>query len=144
MGEPKMAIDKLSLTLKNRLRDLDKLNQAIAHLCPKIGISKKCQCETSLVLEELFTNIIHHGYPDGGDHSVRITISVDEQELTLKIEDDGVPFNPLAVAGPDCTSPIEDREIGGLGVLLARHFSKEIQYRRQGKKNVLTLKKCLN
>jgi serine/threonine-protein kinase RsbW len=139
-----MAIDKLSLNLKNRIRDLEKLNQAIEGLCPKLGISKKCQCETHLVLEELFTNIIHHAYPDGGEHSVRVTITVDEKVLTLKIEDDGVPFNPLKVEEPDVQSSIEGREIGGLGLFLARHFSKEIKYRRQDRKNVLTLKKYLN
>jgi serine/threonine-protein kinase RsbW len=139
-----MAIGKLSLKLKNKIRDLEKIHRGIEHLCHQLGISKKCQCETGLVLEELFTNIIHHGYPDGGEHSVRITISVAEDKLTLKIEDDGVPFNPLKVDTPDLQTSIEDRNVGGLGVLLARHFSQEIRYRRQGRKNVLTLKKCLN
>jgi serine/threonine-protein kinase RsbW len=37
-------------------------------------------------------------------------------------------FNPLSIAPPNLTSPLEDRPIGGLGIHLVRSFMNEIYY----------------
>lgn len=138
-----MALFKLSLKLKNHLEDLNKLNKALELFSRQLGMAEKCACETNLVLEELFTNIIKHGCCDGGPHTVHITIALEEDTLVMHIEDDGIPFNPLAVETPPCNVPPEKRRIGGLGILLARHYTENIQYRRSGKKNILKLIKKL-
>jgi len=132
---------RFSLKLKNRLEDLEKLNQALTLLSARLGMSKKHTCETSLVLEELFSNIIRHGCCDGKKHNVHITIALEEDMFTMRIEDDGIPFNPIAVAVPDVNSPPEDRLVGGLGIHLVKSYTEEIVYQRRGKKNVLTLRK---
>ncbi len=136
-----MATLKFTLKLKNRMEDLEKLNRALEILSVRQGMSKKCTCETNLVLEELFTNILRHGCCEQNNHQINITISVTSDMLTVQIEDDGVPFNPITAQAPNLKIPIEKREVGGLGIFLAKHYTEEIQYKRRGKKNILILKK---
>jgi serine/threonine-protein kinase RsbW len=38
---------------------------------------------------------------------------------------------------PDTSIPIENREIGGLGIYLVRNVMDKIDYQRDGEKNIL-------
>jgi anti-sigma regulatory factor (Ser/Thr protein kinase) len=53
--------------------------------------------------------------------------------------DDGIPFNPLGVETPDTDLPLEEREIGGLGIHLVRRMMDKVSYRRRIDKNVITV-----
>ncbi len=132
---------KLTLKLKNQMEDLEKLNRVLEALSTRQGMSKKCTCETNLVLEELFTNIIRHGCCEPDNHHITVAISVKSDMLTVRLEDNGIPFNPITAHAPDIKTAIEKRDIGGLGIFLAKHYTEEIQYKRRGNKNILILKK---
>ena len=62
----------------------------------------------------------------------------------MTVSDDGVSFNPLAVAPPDMTVPLEQRQPGGLGIHLARSLTDEATYVRQDGRNVITLVKVVS
>jgi anti-sigma regulatory factor (Ser/Thr protein kinase) len=141
----RMAEGKISFKLKNNLSELDTLLRNLENFCVQLGLSKRCKCEIDLVSEELFTNIISHGYTDDAERWIEITISFEHGTLIMRIEDDGIPFNPLEeVESPDLDSPLEERCIGGLGVHLAKHFTKDVVYERRGDKNILTLRKVIS
>jgi anti-sigma regulatory factor (Ser/Thr protein kinase) len=139
-----MPEKKLILKLKNQLTDLDTINAALESLRRQLGFSNKCKCETNLVLEELFTNIISYAYRDGGDHEVLLRIRCEPDQLSIEIEDDGIPFNPLSASPPCLEADIEDREVGGLGVFFARKFADQISYERTGEKNIVKITKRFN
>ena len=139
-----MTEGKISFKLKNNLSELDTLLQNLENFCVQLGLSKRCKCEIDLVSEELFTNIISYGYSDDAEHWVKITISYEHGTLIMRIEDDGIPFNPLETKSPDLDSPLEERCVGGLGVHLTKHFTKDIVYERRGDKNILTLRKVIS
>jgi anti-sigma regulatory factor (Ser/Thr protein kinase) len=106
-----------------------------------MGLSKKCIFEANLALDELFTNIISYGFDDKNEHTIRITISLQNDELVFSVEDDGIPFNPTEVETPDLECTIEECRIGGLGIHLAKNLMDEVCYQRCKDKNILTLKK---
>jgi anti-sigma regulatory factor (Ser/Thr protein kinase) len=139
-----MSEKHLTFKLKNRLADLEKINGAIEKLHRELGFSKRCKCETNLVLEELFTNIINHGHRDSGDHEVLVRFRIEPDELRIEIEDDGVPFDPLTAEPPCLDADIEKRDVGGLGVFLARKFADKVSYERVGEKNIVTIIKRLH
>ncbi len=58
-----------------------------------------------------------------------------------EISDDGVAFDPLKVPPPDLTADLESRPIGGLGVHFVKTLMDEVAYRREGDRNVLTMRK---
>ena len=57
------------------------------------------------------------------------------------MEDDGRPFNPLEKPNPDVTLPLEEREVGGLGIYFVRQFMTDLVYQRAEGKNRIMLKK---
>jgi serine/threonine-protein kinase RsbW len=62
----------------------------------------------------------------------------------VQLIDEGVPFDPLALEEPDINAKLEDRKIGGLGVLLIRRVMDEVHYQRKGSSNILTMVMLMN
>ena len=61
--------------------------------------------------------------------------------LTVTLKDAGKKFNPLEMPDPDVNLPLEEREIGGLGIFLCKQFMDEVEYRYEEGCNILTMKK---
>lgn len=134
---------QITFELKNRLADLDVLCEHLAAFCETCGIAKKPKFEINLALDELFTNIINHGFNDDQEHNIRVTCAMDEKTVEITIKDDGMPFNPLEAPQPDLNCTFNDREIGGLGIHLIKAYIDQIDYQRDADENVLTLTKIL-
>jgi len=130
-----------SYIFKNDLSELDPLGREVDRFGQKLNLNKKCLFEIHLALEEHFTNVVSHGYQDAQEHTIKVSFSHAGDMVEIKIEDDGVPFNPLEISAPDVKCRVEDRHIGGLGIHITRRCVDEIDYQRQGDRNVLTLKK---
>ena len=136
-----MAKNKVSFKLKSNLSELDALCQNLEKFGQSMGLSKKCIFEANLALDELFTNIISYGFDDKNEHAITITIALQNDDLVVHIEDDGMPFNPTQAETPDLECSIEECRIGGLGIHLAKNLMDEVCYQRCKDKNILTLKK---
>ena len=61
--------------------------------------------------------------------------------MRLIIQDRGIPFNPFQKTPPDLSKPLEEREIGGLGIHLVRQLMDEYEYNRQIDRNVVVMTK---
>ena len=125
-----MTKNKVSFKLKSNLSELDALCQKLEKFGQSMGLSQKCIFEANLALDELFTNIISYGFDDKNEHTISITISLQDDELVFNIEDDGIPFNPTNVESPDLECTIEECRIGGLGIHLAKNLMDEVCYQR--------------
>ena len=93
----------------------------------------------SVVVEELVLNIVDYSHSEYLD----IEILRDEKSITLRIHDAGMPFNPLEREKPDLTLPMEDRPIGGLGIIMVIKYMDSVTYDYTGGENTLTLIKNL-
>jgi anti-sigma regulatory factor (Ser/Thr protein kinase) len=136
-----MAKCKTSFKLKNVPSELAILCRNLEKFGASLGLTKKCIFQLNLALDELFTNIITHGYTDGADHWIEIAISHEDGILVIRIEDTGVPFDPDMIKSPDPVDRIEDCKIGGLGMHLRKKMMDEVIYKRCGDKNIVTLRK---
>lgn len=96
-----------------------------------------------LVAEELVMNIVQYAYPDGGDDYLDVEIERDDNHITLRFRDGGVPFNPLELDSPDISLPIEQRGIGGLGFFIVTKKMDSVKYEYTDGENVLTVMKEL-
>ncbi len=133
----------LSIKLKNRLIDLDKIKKAVLKMSSSIDCTKRKVKEVNLVLEELFTNVVNHGFNDTHEHEIDLALSCDDKSLKIRMEDDGEPFDMTTASKPDTKCVIEKRLIGGLGVYFIRHFVDEYKYQRKQGKNIVELKKYI-
>lgn len=108
------------------------------------GCSMRMQTAISVALEEVFINVAHYAYPDGnGKAKVSINIDPTTDEMTCILSDSGIAFNPLTQDEPDITLPVEQREIGGLGILIVKKTMDYVEYSRENGENILTMRKKL-
>ncbi|MYG83438.1 MAG: ATP-binding protein [Candidatus Dadabacteria bacterium] len=81
-----------------------------------------------------------YAHDDDQEHEVEIILSREGETITVEILDDGSPFNPLEDAPElDVESSLEDRGIGGAGIMLAKQLMTELRYRRNSDRNHLTM-----
>ncbi len=136
--------EKISVELKSDLSELGKLAQIVAEFGQRHHLSSHALFHTNLALEEILTNVISYAYDDSKEHQVIVCLRVEQGELTVEVEDDGRPFNPLEAPEPDIQKPLEERPLGGLGIHLVRNLMDRLEYRRQdGRNRLIMMKKVI-
>src|SRR5262245_18502462 len=132
--------EAIVVELKNSLLEIERL----ARIADDFGQRHRLDAQTShnlkVALDEILTNIISYAYADAREHSIVTRFSLGKGKLTVEVEDDGRPFNPLNTPEPDTKQLLEERPIGGLGIHLVRKLMDELEYRRQNDTNILTMK----
>ena len=105
------------------------------------GVSDLVVQRICLALDEILTNVISYGFEKVPEEPmIRVDFGLGDDVLQVRIEDNGRSFNPLVDAPlPDFTLSVDDRPIGGLGIHLAKNLVDDISYRREQKRNHLTL-----
>ena len=93
----------------------------------------------TLAFEEVVTNVMKYSHEDQETHEVEVEVTVQPGRATLEVIDDGREFDPLAAPAPNIDAPIENREIGALGIHLIRELATKLTYERRSAKNVLTM-----
>lgn len=95
----------------------------------------------NLVLEEALTNVIFYAYEKESKNEIVIDFEKRGNELEIKITDSGKPFDPTLKSDPDITLPIDERPIGGLGILLIKKIMDKVTYQRKESFNILLMTK---
>ena len=107
-----------------------------------LGASMKTQYQIDLAVEEIYVNIANYAYaPDTGNVDIQFDVCGDPPLLEIQFIDEGNPFNPLDNPEPDITLTADDRDIGGLGVLMVKKSMDSVNYRFEDNKNILTIQK---
>ena len=104
----------------------------------------KIQTAICVAIEEVFVNVAHYAYPDStGDMTLHIGFDESSRTITFRMTDRGVPFDPLKKPDPDITLSAEEREIGGLGIFIAKKTMDSLSYAYENGENILTMMKKL-
>ena len=102
----------------------------------------KAQIQLAVAVEEIFINIVRYAYhPEIGLATVRCSVGGDPLQVTIQFLDNGKPFNPLEKEDADITLSAEERQIGGLGILMVKRSMDEVDYVYENGQNILTLVK---
>jgi sigma-B regulation protein RsbU (phosphoserine phosphatase) len=136
-------VQTVQLVLRNQISELERIVSKVEELSEAWNLPAKAGMEINLMVEELFTNVVFYAFDDTQDHSVILDfILVDSHQVQIRIEDEGKQFNPLDKKVDDLLDkPVEDRQIGGLGIHFVRTMADHVEYNRTGNKNVIVLTK---
>jgi serine/threonine-protein kinase RsbW len=88
-------------------------------------------------------NVLMHGSDPTEAPRVAVSLTLSNSGVTLAVEDDGAPFDPLSLPAPDVTASLEGRRVGGLGVFLVLQVMDSVSYQRRGTRNQLRMTKNL-
>ncbi|MFP4497641.1 MAG: ATP-binding protein [Vulcanimicrobiota bacterium] len=129
--------------IKNDISELGVISEIIEDLRQDYNLKEETVFTINLVLDELITNIIRHGYNDECEHYIDLVVCADEDDssIILRLMDDGEPFNPLDYPEPDIHAPLEERKPGNMGIHLVKNMTDDLKYRRENGKNILLIKK---
>jgi len=131
---------RASISLRGEAAELTRLEAFAEAFARDCGLADDERARLLIILEELFTNVVAHGYGEGfAAGSVAVALGWRGGQLTMDFVDDGRPFDPLAFPGPDLDAPPEQRPIGGLGIPIVRALVDEARYWREGHRNHLHL-----
>ncbi|MFZ1266344.1 MAG: ATP-binding protein [Anaerolineae bacterium] len=125
------------LKVPGTLASLKLIREYVSEACALASLDKRVGYRLRLGVDEIATNIINYGY-DGSQISGDIEVSahVNDESLTIILEDTAVPFDPLLHPTPDnLDAPLEYRGIGGLGVYLAIQGTDQFLYERIDNRN---------
>ncbi|MBI4822293.1 MAG: anti-sigma regulatory factor [Deltaproteobacteria bacterium] len=125
------------LTLPGNLESLTPVRDYVKAAAALAGLDKKVTYRLMLAVDEVATNVVVHGYEEAGlAGPMTISAEVDTSALVIILEDVGVEYDDSRRGTPDdLDKPIEEREIGGLGVFLAVEGVDEYKYKRVDGKN---------
>jgi sigma-B regulation protein RsbU (phosphoserine phosphatase) len=134
---------KKRLVLPNDIETIPQLNEFIDLVAEEVGLDMSLTMSLNLAMEEAVVNVMDYAYPDSQTGNVDIEVTADQEWMTFVITDTGIAFDPTTKEDADTTLSAEERPIGGLGIFLVRQLMDDINYKREGNKNVLTLRKKL-
>ena len=103
------------------------------------GVAPKVVAAVLNAADEITSNIV--GYSGAADFSIAVERGYDR--LRIRFSDSGRAFNPLSHVDPDTHAAIEDRPVGGLGLVVVKRLADRVTYAREGGRNVLTILKRL-
>ncbi|MGO9263192.1 MAG: ATP-binding protein [Bryobacteraceae bacterium] len=128
--------------LDGNLRELGPLVEHVDRFCQAGGLDAGAAFELNLVLDELFTNAVRHGGCEGMKNAVHVRLRLLENGgVAVEFRDRGVPFDPTSAPEPDLAAPLSERRPGGLGIHLVRQIMRDLEYRRMGEWNQLTMRR---
>jgi sigma-B regulation protein RsbU (phosphoserine phosphatase) len=101
----------------------------------KAELGTRITNKVQIIVDEIYSNI--HQY--SGAAKAQVTCRVDSSKIVLIFKDDGIPYNPLTFAEPDTSVSIEERDSGGLGILMVKKLASDISYVYENGYNILSV-----
>jgi len=108
----------------------------------KLGLEKtdtKKLFKINLLIEEIVVNIVNYAFKGKKEGNIDIEVHRSIDNISLKISDNGLPFNPLKVKDPDTKALLANRNPGGLGIFFVKQIAKEFEYTYKNRKNCISL-----
>ena len=134
---------ELSLQIINNRPEIRNLRNRFDSYAEDNEIPTKVIHDVQLALDEVVTNIVEYGYDDDDTHMIDVKFRFENRSLQINIIDDANPYNILDKEKPDISKSLDDKPIGGLGILLVKHLMTNIGYEYKDGMNHLSLTRLL-
>ena len=119
-------------TFPGTLDSLEPIRDFVAETATSAGLDRSTVYKLCLAVDEIATNVVTHGYDEAGlTGDLVIRAGESDNSFQVLLTDHGLPYDPQTheqQSGTGLDLPLEDRRIGGLGILLARDSVDDLQY----------------
>jgi anti-sigma regulatory factor (Ser/Thr protein kinase) len=121
--------------------DLNQLPLAVgfaSRACAAAGLPPDACLKAELVIEELFSNTVHHGYGAADqERPVWIGVAGEDDSVIISYQDAAPRHNPLVEDPNLAERTVARRHIGGLGRVLVRDLPRDVSYSVEDGRNTL-------
>ena len=124
------------------IQEIPRIRKELSELAQSWTIPESELRQISVIIEEIFSNIVRFAFNDTAVHMIDIKMQYAERNISIDIFDDGIPFNPLEYDQGPISDPATSGT-GGMGLTLVRTFSDSIVYKRTPQNNHLSITKIV-
>jgi serine/threonine-protein kinase RsbW len=130
------------IKIESKIVNLRVVENTIDEVTSEIGIKQDNYGKILVSTLEAVNNAILHGNNSNPEKYVHIAINFINNELKVKVTDEGSGFSPDEV--PDPTIPENIEGINGRGVFLMSHLADRIKYSKRGNEVTMIFKNILS
>ncbi|MCY3020934.1 MAG: ATP-binding protein [Planctomycetota bacterium] len=124
--------DFAKLTLPNDLSYIPMAQVFAREAARQFGFAAKEQGQIEVAVEEAVTNVIKHAYEANEERPFDIICERIPLGLTIRIKEQGLPFDPSQLTSYSPAATLDDQAIGGLGVFLMKGLMNEVSFHNLG------------
>jgi serine/threonine-protein kinase RsbW len=132
-----MHAARQTLVVRNELSELSRVRDWVDQWTRQHRLPDALAQILDLCTAEVVTNIISYGYDDHGVHPISLSLEMQDDLISLEIEDEGKPFDPVENQPQETRKTLDQGRVGGWGLRIVRHFSEGLCYRRAEARNLL-------
>jgi len=122
------------ISIRSDMAELAKLRDSLDRLGTELGVPGKPLMQLQVALDEIASNVIKYGWPDGGNHKLCVRITGQPGRIEVEVIDDGPEFDPRLAPLPEA-APAGKRRPGGLGIHMVKQLVDRLEYERAGGRN---------
>jgi len=106
--------------------DIESAQNTIIEAITACGYDQPACFAIRLALEEAVNNAVKHGNRGNAEKTVALSCQVDQSEVVIDVEDEGVGFDPASVPDPTRSENVEIP--AGRGIMLMRAFMTDVVF----------------
>ena len=130
---------ELILELPNDIRSIEHAVEYVTRHCTSCcEYARRLNLNFRVGLTEALSNAMLYGNNSDPEKSVRVEVAIKLEEVSVRVTDQGVGFDPTTV--PDPTLPANISTSGGRGILLMKALMDEVQFNDRGNSVTLVLR----
>ncbi len=130
---------ELILELPNDIRSIEHAVEYVTKHCTSCcEYARRMNLNFRVGLTEALSNAMLYGNNSDPEKSVRVEVAIKLEEVTVRVTDQGVGFDPSTV--PDPTLPANISKSGGRGIFLMKALMDEVQFNDRGNSVTLVLR----
>jgi len=89
---PQSTARTAEIVIRNDMAELANLRDSLERIGAELGVPGKPLMQLQVALDEIASNAIKYGWPDGGNHKLFVRITGQQDRIEVEIVDDGREF----------------------------------------------------
>ena len=130
------AEDQHIIRLEDKTSDFSKIKDTILNSL----VPQEMKIPLCLISEEIFVNLCSYAFEGiERDKEIKFSLKISDR-IEVRFEDNGIEYNPLKDLAKIEDYDV-DKQVGGLGKIIAFGIADEVNYEYKDNKNILTMTK---
>jgi serine/threonine-protein kinase RsbW len=117
---------RFHLAIGSRFENIELVQVVLKDCLQREGMDKDALDWVDLAVREALANAIKHGNEQNPTKQVHVDLRVEAEELVIRIEDEGVGFDPTRLGDP--LAPENLLRPNGRGIFYMKSFMDQIEY----------------
>jgi serine/threonine-protein kinase RsbW len=117
---------RFHLAIGSRFENIELVQVVLRDCLERMGMDEDARHWVDIAVREALANAIKHGNAQNPTKQVRVDLQVEGGELVIRVEDEGVGFDPAQLVDP--LAPENLLRPNGRGIFYMKSFMDQIEY----------------